>query len=265
MSKKPISAPDLYQQLLLFQFSSTDDTLSFEQRLAEENNWSSSYVKKVIVEYKRFLFLAVTCSHSVTPSWEVDQAWHLHLLYSRSYWDELCNQVLQFPLHHNPTKGGDNQGKKFFNDYTKTLESYKKTFSTPPPNDIWPTPEQRFNIKVETHSHDTQRSKICVLSKIIWSIHIIVTMSLLFIFSFGISLAFLVIGAILISQFIIGHSCPNCCQFHAFVYVHTTPAGNKELQRCQYCGFEKMINKKTASSGTCGGGGGGCGGGCGGG
>ena len=34
----------------------------------------------------------------IGPSDEVDQAWHLHLVYTRSYWGEFCPNVLGKPL-----------------------------------------------------------------------------------------------------------------------------------------------------------------------
>ena len=43
----------------------------------------------------------------VQPSSEqVDAAWHLHLTYTRSYWDRFCKETLGQPLHHDPTRGG---------------------------------------------------------------------------------------------------------------------------------------------------------------
>lgn len=53
------------------------------------------------------MYLAVRANHPVTPSDEVDQAWHLHLTYSRSYWDEFCGAVLEEVVHHDPTRGRD--------------------------------------------------------------------------------------------------------------------------------------------------------------
>ncbi|MEK6230809.1 MAG: hypothetical protein N2A42_03075 [Luteolibacter sp.] len=35
-----------------------------------------------MTEYKRFVALAMLAGHPVTPSEEVDQAWHLHLVYT---------------------------------------------------------------------------------------------------------------------------------------------------------------------------------------
>jgi hypothetical protein len=59
---------------------------TFVSRLAEENGWSLGFAARVMTEYRRFLFLAATTDHQVTPSDEVDQAWHLHLAYTRHYW-----------------------------------------------------------------------------------------------------------------------------------------------------------------------------------
>ena len=70
---------DLYDQLLAFPMDEGDPDLSFEARLARENGWTVRHSRRVLLEYKRFLFLAMTAGHSVTPSEDVDQAWHLHL------------------------------------------------------------------------------------------------------------------------------------------------------------------------------------------
>jgi hypothetical protein len=78
------------------------DALTFTRRLARENNWSPDFSRRVVDEYRRFLFLALRAGHPVTPSDEIDQAWHLHLVYTRSYWEELCRDILGRPLHHGP-------------------------------------------------------------------------------------------------------------------------------------------------------------------
>jgi uncharacterized protein (TIGR04222 family) len=118
--------------------------LSFSKRLARDNGWTAAFAQRVVLEYKKFVFVAVTSGHPVTPSDEVDQAWHLHLVYTRSYWDELCGQVLGFPLHHGPTKGGAAEGHKFEDWYARTLQSYATAFGTLPPADIWPPAAVRF-------------------------------------------------------------------------------------------------------------------------
>ncbi|MBF9221154.1 TIGR04222 domain-containing membrane protein [Hymenobacter ruricola] len=119
-------------------------SFSFSKRLARDNGWTAAFAQRVVLEYRKFLFLAATCGHPVTPSDEVDQAWHLHLVYTRSYWDELCGQVLSFPLHHGPTRGGAAEGHKFEDWYARTLRSYVAAFGTAPPADVWPVAAVRF-------------------------------------------------------------------------------------------------------------------------
>lgn len=119
-------------------------TLSFTHRLARENGWGLLFAQRVVDEYKRFLFLASEAGHPVTPSEEVDQAWHLHLAYTRSYWDDLCGHILGRPLHHGPTRGGEAEGAKFNDWYQRTRESYALFFGDVPPSDIWPEPDIRF-------------------------------------------------------------------------------------------------------------------------
>lgn len=141
---RPAPTADLWARLEAFDLDAIGATLPFSQRLARDNGWSPAFAHRVVHEYKRFLFLAATCDHPVTPSDEVDQAWHLHLVYTRSYWDELCGQVLGFALHHGPTRGGVAEGRKFDDWYARTLQSYQGAFNTLPPADIWPAAAQRF-------------------------------------------------------------------------------------------------------------------------
>jgi len=117
---------------------------SFSKRLARDNGWSLAFAQRVVGEYKKFIYLAATCGHPVTPSDEVDQAWHLHLVYTRSYWEELCGQILGFPLHHGPTKGGAVEGQKFESWYARTMQAYELAFDALPPADIWPPATVRF-------------------------------------------------------------------------------------------------------------------------
>ena len=137
------SHTDLWDRLLAFDLDGAAQ-FSFSHRLARDNGWSIAFAQRVALEYKRFLYLAATCGHPVTPSDEVDQAWHLHLVYTRSYWDDLCGQVLGFALHHGPTKGGVAEGHKFRDWYAQTLQAYQVAFGTAPPADIWPPAAQRF-------------------------------------------------------------------------------------------------------------------------
>ncbi len=137
--------PDLWQALSAYEVGPADADLSFIARLARENGWSPARAARVFEEYRRFLFLAMTAGHPVTPSDAVDQAWHLHLTYTRDYWERLCPAVLGRPLHHGPTKGGRAEGERFFEQYAQTLRSYEAAFG-PAPADIWPDARRRLQI-----------------------------------------------------------------------------------------------------------------------
>ena len=104
-----------------FEIDPGDKRLDFTGRLARENNWSYRLAERVIFEYKRFCILAMRSGHRVTPSEFVDQAWHLHLTYTKSYWQRFCPEALEGSLHHEPTKGGQAEGEKFRDWYSETL------------------------------------------------------------------------------------------------------------------------------------------------
>lgn len=127
-----------------FEIDSDNKTLRFVDRLARENRWTVAYAGRVIREYLRFCILAMRSGHPVTPSEDVDQAWHLHLTYTRSYWERFCGETLGGPLHHEPTAGGPEEGNKFRDWYQATLDSYRQLFGSDPPQDVWPPTAQRF-------------------------------------------------------------------------------------------------------------------------
>lgn len=148
----------VFERLSAFSFDEGDEQLTFANRLARENDWTAAYSQRAIEEYRRFLFLAVAAGHPVTPSDQVDQVWHLHLTYTRSYWDRLCGEVLGGPLHHGPTKGGRSEARKFQDWYEATRDSYQRFFGVAPPTDIWPDPNVRFGNDQRFQRVNTRRN-----------------------------------------------------------------------------------------------------------
>ena len=134
----------IWNRLSNYQFDEPGTSLTFAKRLARENGWAFDQAKHAVEEYKKFLFLAVAAGHPVTPSDQVDQVWHLHLSYTRDYWEKLCGKTLQMSLHHEPSRGGADEYKKYNRCYQKTLNSYKTVFGEEPPSDMWPSAEIRF-------------------------------------------------------------------------------------------------------------------------
>lgn len=134
----------LIDRVEAFDIDPGEKILGYAARLARENRWSIEHAHKVVREYKRFCVLAMASGHHVTPSEAVDQAWHLHLTYTRSYWERFCGETLGRPLHHEPTSGGSSEGVKFHDWYSETLKSYERLFGEKPPTDIWPDSASRF-------------------------------------------------------------------------------------------------------------------------
>lgn len=154
---------DLYKKIQQFSLDDKFSTYPFSKRLACENGWSLEYTQQVIDEYKKYMFLAVTAGHQVTPSDQVDQAWHLHMLYTQSYWDRFCGQVLGKPVHHSPTKGGTLERKKYTVCYLRTLDSYQKFFGEKPVSEVWPAPEVRFG--EDLHFSRVNNKRYWIISK----------------------------------------------------------------------------------------------------
>ena len=126
----------LWRAIERFPFDDSVAERPFTVRLAQENQWSQEFTERAVEEYRKFLYLAVTCQHPVVPSHLVDCVWHLHLIYTRSYWDDLCRGVLGRPLHHHPAQGGATHRADSWVNYRKSLESYRSAFGDPP-SDIW--------------------------------------------------------------------------------------------------------------------------------
>ncbi|MGC4086866.1 MAG: TIGR04222 domain-containing membrane protein [Polyangiaceae bacterium] len=133
----------LRARVAAFAFDKPGTADLFTQRLARENGWSEGYAARVTEEYKRFAVLSVVAGHVVTPSDQVDQAWHLHMLYSQSY-REFCGAALGRALDHGPSAGGIAEFRKHFELYRNTLKSYEAVFGEQPPLDVWPPPARRF-------------------------------------------------------------------------------------------------------------------------
>jgi len=141
-----------------FSFDDGQPALTFEFRLAREHGWSRSYTRRVLTEYRRFLFLAIAGEEPVCPSEDVDAAWHMHLTHTRSYWTHLCGEVLGRPLHHEPTRGGPHEAEKHRQMYDRTLAIYREAFGAEPPTDVWPSAEVRFGTDLNHRNINTARN-----------------------------------------------------------------------------------------------------------
>lgn len=126
-----------WQQLQAFRFDPPGTVIQFEDKLLMATGWTRHFAASAIEEYRRFLLLAATAGHKVSPPPIVDMVWHTHLLYTRNYWDDLCPNVLGFDLHHEPATGESTNREDLDVAYDRTLASYETIFGHTPPPNIW--------------------------------------------------------------------------------------------------------------------------------
>ncbi|HIK17844.1 MAG TPA: hypothetical protein IGS53_21505 [Leptolyngbyaceae cyanobacterium M33_DOE_097] len=129
---------ELYAKLCEFKLDDPTAPYPMSAKLAWEYHWSEIYTLRAMYEYKKYIFLAAIAEGMVSPSSVIDCVWHYHLLYTRSYWEELCGKILKKSLHHYPGDSGASQR------YDYTIELYQSYFGTPP-FDIWDLPPFHSN------------------------------------------------------------------------------------------------------------------------
>lgn len=141
---------ELLQKIESFDIDGGPCASTFAMRLAKEQQWTAGYTARVIREYKRFLYLGAT-QGPVTPSEVVDEAWHLHMIYTESYWTRLCGEVLGKPFHHRPGRGGSAEARKHRDQFQDTRSKYLAVFGEEPPADIWSVKLTKPGYNPETH------------------------------------------------------------------------------------------------------------------
>lgn len=141
-----LSHPQLMARIEQYSFDNPDlptPDFGFADRLCVETGWAKPFAERAIREYRRFVYLAVTGDRPVTPSREVDAVWHLHLTYTRSYWERL-RAILPRDLHHEPTPGGQTAAAVYRSQYAGAKARYLAEFGETPPETFWPPEEERF-------------------------------------------------------------------------------------------------------------------------
>ena len=124
----------LWQKILEFDLEGPPSEYGFTTRLANENFWTSAFTGQAILEYKKFMYLAATSDMMVSPSEIVDQVWHQHLVFTKSYQD-FC-AVLGKPIQHVPSTHNKDEFEKFKRARERTTSLYREAFGEPP-EQIW--------------------------------------------------------------------------------------------------------------------------------
>lgn len=98
----------------------------FIKKLREETSWSASYAEWAVGEYLKFLTVILNFGPKQTPSKVVDEVWHLHLQFTKDYWEYLCPKVLGFSLHHVPAD--ESMKSETEAQYIDTLANYEAIY-----------------------------------------------------------------------------------------------------------------------------------------
>ncbi|HHB81191.1 MAG TPA: hypothetical protein ENK83_05520 [Aliiroseovarius sp.] len=139
--------PDLWTHLKIHPLVAPDHEDAFIAKLMQSQSWSPAQARRAIEEYRRFLYLTQVMDSEATPSEPVDAVWHLHMTYTRDYWDRLCKGVLARALHHLPG-GGEAEMPRFRAQYAETKRWYALEFGEEPPLAFWPGPHAHMGRKV---------------------------------------------------------------------------------------------------------------------
>lgn len=105
----------------------------YRSRLHAEARVEAHDQPPLIREYLRFAYLAWVMPEGATPSKAVDEAWHTHILFTRSY-HAFCLAWGGAYLHHHPGTGKGEESA-FRQAYHRTLDRYRSEFGEPP--DAW--------------------------------------------------------------------------------------------------------------------------------
>lgn len=134
---------ELYAKLCEFKLNDPTSPYPMSAKLSWEYHWSEIYTLRAMCEYKKYIFLAAIAEGMVSPSSTIDCVWHYHLLYTHSYWEELCGKILKKSLHHYPGDSGANR-QDDYQRYDYTIKLYQNYFGSPPA-DIWDFPPFHSN------------------------------------------------------------------------------------------------------------------------
>jgi len=134
----------IWQQVLNYPLGNpeAEPSLSFVHKVMMETGWSQWKAEKVILEFRKFLFIRIVtpADVSIVPGLMVDEIWHIALLYTTPYHD-MSLELLGRMFHHRPVaKLKDTEAVPEL--FAQTLEFYRRYFGEPPA--LWCYAKRRF-------------------------------------------------------------------------------------------------------------------------
>ncbi len=114
-------------QKYLLEADKIDLSLVKARTMRVHSDWTASRADSAVAEYRKLLVLAKLGVH-VVPGKDIDEIWHSHILFTKSYALD-CDSFFGYYLHHKPADGSsaeDNAKRKI--SHTIMMNMYKKYF-----------------------------------------------------------------------------------------------------------------------------------------
>jgi len=153
----------LWQRIQSFLLDDPNAALPFSRRLCREQRWGPAFAAGAIEEYKKFIFLCCIHPQGASPSAVIDRVWHLHLIYTKNYWDDFCSKTLQRQVHHHPDTGGPAENERHALWRQDTLLRYEQVFSVKPSLRYWSEKQPATAVSISKLSRQL-RSRIFLIS-----------------------------------------------------------------------------------------------------
>lgn len=128
--QKKISQPELWAKVENFSFEKNSDEYGFTTRLATEQSWTIAFTEAAILEYKKFMYLVAVGQKMLSPSVIVDEVWHLHLLFSKSY--KKFTALLGKEIEHTPSLHNERESSIYAQAFAETKTAYQAEFGEMP-------------------------------------------------------------------------------------------------------------------------------------
>jgi hypothetical protein len=106
---------------------------TFEQKIANLNNWTIELTHKIIFEYERFLTIKASNQDLIPPD-KIEKLWIFHILLTENYYN-YCNHKFNKIIHYDHTLIHTSEEK--LNKILTTIKIYKNVFGTITNPEVW--------------------------------------------------------------------------------------------------------------------------------
>lgn len=148
---------------------------TFPNRLVKTFNWTAGYTERVMMEYRKFLFLCATSKCRIVPSWPVAMVWETHIHFYPLSWKMLSENLIRKKLAISTID--DDSWQDLCKPYELTRDAYIDIFVELPPADIWPESENWFNEDIQWALNVSKSRTLTISVK--WVIFLSVVLALL--------------------------------------------------------------------------------------